>query len=444
MHDVSRAAGRTGLGAVMGSKNLRAVAVRGSGRVELADSELVGSVARWFRDNWPQFAQHLHDNGTLGGLAILNKLGGLPTRNFQQGEFEGAQRIAGETMTERLLVGRDTCFACPVYCKRRVKCEGRYAVDPVYGGPEYETVAALGSLCGIDDLEAIACANQLCNAYGLDTISAGVTIAWAMECFERGLLTEDDTGGLALRFGHAEAMLALLEQIAHRQGFGALLAEGALRASRAIGRGTERCVAHVKGQEMPMHDPRIKHGMDLGYAISPTGADHNHNVWDHAYAVENRWLDNMRSLGILHPIPLDDLGPEKLRLAYYHTDWNVLLNCVGLCAHLPYAKEQVRDLVRGMTGWKTTVFELVKAGERAMAMARAFNHREGLSAADDVLPPRFSEPFAAGPSAGAAVPMEKAQRALDMYRGMRGWDPYTGAPSAAKLHELGLGWLAEE
>lgn len=441
MHDVNRAAGRTGLGAVMGAKHLKAVAVRGTGRAEMADEGRVRTVARWLTAHWPEFAQRLHDHGTLGGLIILDRLGALPTCNFQQGTFAGAERITGETMTATILVDRDTCFACPVYCKRRVQVRGEHQADPVYGGPEYETAAALGSLCGIDDLEAIAYANQLCNAYGLDTISTGVTIAWAMECFERGLLTVDDTSGLPVRFGDPEAMLCLIEQIACRQAFGTLLAEGSGRASRALGRGSERYAMHVKDQEIPMHDPRIKFGMDIGYAVSPTGADHNHNVWDHVYTADNRYMQSIRSLGILHPLRTDELSPEKLRLAYYHTDWIVLLNCLGLCTHLPYSKEQVRDLVCGMTGWNATVFELMKAGERAMAMARAFNHRQGLSAEDDVAHWRLSEPLADGPSAGAKVPKDEARQAIYAYRAMRGWDNESGAPIPEKLDELGLSWV---
>jgi aldehyde:ferredoxin oxidoreductase len=425
----------------MGSKNLKAVAVRGTGRVEVADQALVRNVAYWLREHWPEFAQRLHDHGTLGGLILLDRLGALPTRNFQEGTFEGAQKITGETMTATILTGRDTCFACPVDCKRRVQVQGYYEVDEAYGGPEYETAAALGSLCGIEDLEAIAYGNQMCNAYGLDTISTGGTIAWAMECFERGLLTIDDTSGLQLRFGDASAMVALIEQIAHRQGFGALLAEGSRRASRQVGRGTERYAMQVKGQEIPFHDPRIKYGMDIGYAISPTGADHNHNVWDHVYTADNRYMQNVRSLGILSPLRTAELSPEKLRLAYYHTDWIILLNCLGLCTHLPYSKEYVRDLVRGVTGWNTTVFELMKAGERAMAMARAFNYRQGLRAADDVAHWRLSEPLKDGPSAGAKVPEDEAKRAIHAYRAMRGWDNGNGAPTPAKLDELGLSWV---
>ncbi len=447
MHDVNRAAGRTGLGAVMGSKNLKAVAVRGSGRVEVADRDKVREVARWLRDHFMELAytRGLNENGTDNILIVLDAMGGLPTRNFQQGSFEGAEEITGETMTDTILVGKDSCFACPIYCKRHVESKGRYAVSPVYGGPEYETAAALGSLCGIDDLEAIAYGNQLCNAYGLDTISTGAVIAWAMECSERGLLTKEDTGGLDLRFGDADGMLALIEQIAQRQGFGDVLAEGSLRAARQIGRGTERYAMQVKGQEMPLHEPRIKFGLDIGYAISPTGADHMHNIHDTSFVTDGVPLRNMYGLGILQPVPADDLGPEKVRLFKYRMSWRLLYNCLMLCMMTRdnYSVDHVCDLVQGVTGWNSTAFELVKVSERALAMARAFNYREGFAAKDDVAHWRFSSPFQSGPAKGARVPEEDIQQAIQLYYEMSGWDKETGAPTAATLHELGLTWVAE-
>ncbi len=441
--DINRAAGRTGMGAVMGAKGLKAVAVRGSAQPEIADQEKVRRVATWLRDHFREtWALGLHENGTDHGLIELNEAGGLPTRNFQEGSFEGASKITGQTMTETILVGRDTCYACPVTCKRKVQVTGRYQVSPTYGGPEYETVGALGSCCGIDDLEAVALGNQMCNAYGLDTISTGVTIAWAMECFERGLITQEDTGGLVLRFGDAQAMLTLIEQIAHRQGFGDLLAEGSLRAARKIGRGTERYAMQVKGQEVPMHEPRIKFALNLGYATSPTGADHMHNIHDDGYASEEG-IRGVQSLGILEPLPFNYLGPEKVRLASYHIDWQVLCNCLCLCMFMPYSREQVCDLVQGVTGWDCSLFELMKAGERAMAMARVFNYREGLTPQDDVAHWRFSTPFESGPKQGVMVPAEDIARAIELYYEMRCWDKRTGAPTAGKLYELGIGWVAE-
>ncbi|MCX7683100.1 MAG: aldehyde ferredoxin oxidoreductase family protein [Anaerolineae bacterium] len=440
--DVNRAAGRTGLGAVMGAKRLKAIAVRGSGRTEVADQDRVRQVAEWLRDHFKEtWALGLHENGTDHGLIELNDAGGLPTRNFQEGSFEGALKITGQTMTETILVGRDTCYACPITCKRKVQATGRYQVTPVYGGPEYESVAALGSCCGIDDLEAIAFGNQLCNTYGLDTISTGVTIAWAMECFERGLLTPADTGGLELRFGNTAAMLTLIEQIARRQGFGHLLAEGSLRAARQIGRDTERYAMQIKGQEIPMHEPRIKFALSLGYATSPTGADHMHNIHDDSYTSEEG-IEGIRSLGILEPLPFDYLGPEKVRLTKYHIDWQVLCNCLCQCMFMPYRREQVLDIVQGVSGWDCSLFELMKVGERAMAMARVFNYREGLTPQDDVAHWRFSTPFESGPKKGVLVPAGDIARAIELYYGMQSWDDQTGAPTAAKLHELGIGWVA--
>ena len=440
VHDISRAAGRTGLGAVMGAKNLKAIAVRGSGQVAVADRDKVVEMVKWLRDRkrwWAGF----QENGTNGFLLPISERGGLPTRNFQEGSFEGAEKITGARMTESMLVGRDTCFACPITCKRRVEVSDRYSVDPTYGGPEYETAAALGACCGVDDLQAILYGNQLCNAYGLDTISAGVTIAWAMECFERGLLTTADTDGLELRFGNAEALVTLIDQIAHRQGFGDLLAEGSLRAAQRIGRDTERYAMQVKGQEMPMHEPRTKFAHDVGYATSPTGADHMHNIHDTDYATE-RGVSGLERLGILEPLPVDYLGPEKMRMAKVHIDWQVFHNCLGLCMFMPYGQQEVLDIVQAVTGWNSSLFELMKVGERALAMARAFNVRQGLAPADDVAHWRFSTPFESGPKEGVHIPADEVADAIDLYCAMRGWDRETGAPTATTLHELGIGWVA--
>jgi aldehyde:ferredoxin oxidoreductase len=376
-------------------------------------------------------------------VLLKHEEGTLPTRNFQEGAFPGAEKISGQKMVETILVGRDTCPTCPITCKRKVEVKGRYEVDPVYGGPEYETAAAFGSCCDIDDLEAVVYANQLCNTYGLDTISTGVTIAWAMECFERGLLTEDDTGGLDLHFGNAQSMTSLVEQIAHRQGFGNLLAEGSLRAAKTIGNGTVQYAMQIKGQEIPLHDPRTKFGHSLGLATSPTGADHMHNMHDGSYASERGVQIIGQPLGILEPLPIDYLGPEKVRMAKYHNDWEAFWNCLGLCAFMPYNRERVRDIVQGVTGWNTSMFELIKVGERALAMARAFNAREGFTARDDVSHWRFSTPLQSGPLEGTQLPAEDFAKALDLYYEMRGWDKASGAPTRAKLYELGLGWVVE-
>jgi aldehyde:ferredoxin oxidoreductase len=266
-----------------------------------------------------------------------------------------------------------------------------------------------------------------------------------MECFERGLLTREDTGGAELHFGDAGVMLDLVEQVARRKGFGEVLAEGSWRAARQIGRGTERYAMHVKGQEMPLHEPRIKFGLDIGYATSPTGADHMHNIHDTSLVREGVPLRNMRGLGLLHPVPADDLGPEKVRLFKYRMSWRLLYNSLMLCMMTRdnYTVHHVCDLVQGVTGWNTTAFELMKVSERTLAMARAFNFREGFTAKDDVAHWRFSTPFESGPAKGVRVPDEDIQRAIHLYYEMSGWDEESGAPTAAKLHELGLTWVAE-
>ena len=240
VNDLTHFACRSGIGAVMGSKNLRAVAARGKGQVPLADPGKVRELARWMVENAPRLSAGLTDTGTAGGTVGLSVAGGLPTRNFQEGSFEGAEKISGQTMRDTILADRDTCYACPIRCKRVVKAESPHKVDPRLGGPEFETLGSLGSSLAIDDLVAVAKGNELCNAYGLDTISTGVSIAFAMECFEKGLITLEDTGGIEMRFGNAEAMLKSIELIKSREGFGDFLALGVREMAKRLGREAEK------------------------------------------------------------------------------------------------------------------------------------------------------------------------------------------------------------
>ncbi|MBM3190768.1 MAG: aldehyde ferredoxin oxidoreductase, partial [Chloroflexi bacterium] len=227
INDLRHSAGRTGMGAVMGSKNLKAVVARGRAAVPLANTDGVRELSRWMRDNWKEKAWGLHDTGTDGGLQDLSEFGALPTRNFQDGQFEGAAKITGATLRDTILKDREGCYACPVRCKRVVEVhDADYDIDPIYGGPEYETVASFGSNCGVDDLRAISKAHEICNAYSLDTISTGMMVSFAMECYEAGILTQKDTGGLDLRFGNGKAMVELTRMIGEREGLGDVLAEG--------------------------------------------------------------------------------------------------------------------------------------------------------------------------------------------------------------------------
>jgi len=442
MHDVSRAAGRGGLGAVMGAKKLRAVAVRGTGSIENANPDELVKIRDGFIRLREQHWQGLQRDGTGAGVGSLQERGLLPTRNFREGTFDGWEKITGERITEKYLVGRDTCHVCPVGCKRKVAVEGK--VDPAYGGPEYESLGAFGSLCGNDDLESILVANQLCNAYGIDVISAGATIAWLMESFEKGLVTAEDTGGIDVQFGDAEAIPQLVEAIARREGFGDTLAEGSWRAAQAIGRGTEAFAVHVKGQELPMHDGRSRFGLGFSYAVSATGADHIHSIHDEAMSVEAGMAMLQYSYGITHePIPQNDLSARKVRGAAYLNTHLMLFNSLGWCFFHNYSVPRTRDVVQAVTGWNIQAFELMKAGERAQTLARSFNVREGLTAADDVLPPRMAEPIRSTAIDGWRIDPEEFFRARSLYYGMMGWDEETGVPKAWKLHELGIGWVAD-
>lgn len=442
LNDLDAAAGRTGMGAVMGSKNLKAIACRGHQRLSLANPEAVSAIGHWIRDNTPVANKGMRDFGTARVVKILNDAGGLPTRNFQLGSIDGVDAITGQTMTDTILVKRRSCFACPVQCKREVKVDGPYTVDSRYGGPEYETIAALGSNCGITDLKAIAKGHEVTNAYGIDSISCGMAISFAMECFENGLLTLKDTGGIDLRFGNATAMLQMIELISRREGLGALLAQGVARAAKEIGHGAEEFALHIKGQELPMHEPRWKQGLGVGYAVSPTGADHCHNIHDPSYTSLTPLMEDLKALGVLEPLAVDDLSPAKIRILTYHSNWMHFLNsavcCFFVMVYGSVGFQRVSDLVSAVTGWNTSVFELIKVGERVTNLGRIYNLGNGFTAQDDVLPKRFFTPQASGPLQGVALDREAFHKALETYYEMMGWPG--GKPSPTKLGELGIDW----
>jgi aldehyde:ferredoxin oxidoreductase len=437
--DLTHFAGRCGNGAVMASKNLRAVAVRGSRTPEVSDPTKVKELVRYMATTGVEENKDFSQGGTPRIVLPLNAQGGLPTRNFRQGDFEDAAAIDGTKLGQSLLSGTHSCYACPLGCKRNVSAEAPYAIDPAYGGPEYETLGALGSCCGVADLAAICKGNELCAAYGLDTISTGVAIAFAMESYELGLLDRAAVGGLDLRFGNGAAMVEMIERIARREGLGELLGEGVARAAERIGGRAGELAMHVKGQEVPMHEPRLKHGLGLGYEVSPTGADHCHNIHDTLYAKSVRTL---MPLGILETVPADDLGPAKVRLFFYKVNWQHFLDSAVMCTFVSWSLPQMVEMVRAVTGWNTSLWELEKVGERVATLARLLNLRRGLGAATDRLPRRFFEPFKSGPLAGVAVREEALVQARRLYYAMAGWDE-EGRPTRAKLSELDLDWALE-
>ncbi len=449
MNGTKDAAGRTGLGAVMGSKKLKAIAVRGTQPVPTTNPAKIKELARWMSEGVRkgELAAWAHQYGTGQGLDEMVLTGNLPTRNFRDGNFVTAKQITAESILGAIGIGMEACWACAVRCKKVVRAESPYTIDPTYGGPEYETIAAVGSDCGIDDLHAISKASELCNAYSLDTIATGATIAFAMECFEAGLLTEKDTDGLRLTFGNAAVLAPLIEKIAHREGIGDLLAEGCWRAAQKIGQGAERFAMHVKGQELPMHEPRFKRALAIGYAVSPTGADHCHALHDSGLykTREDCTLssDEFNSWGVLNPIPLESLGAAKVRATYYHTNWKILDNCMGMCLFVPWTPQQKAEIIQATTGWNTTVFELMKVGERALTLARVYNVREGFTPDDDKLPDRFYGPTASGPLANGGVDREILHEAIQKYYAMMGWDAETGVPTQDRLDELDISWAAQ-
>ncbi len=446
-NDLIASAARTGLGAVMGSKNLKAVAVRGHKAPQMVDPAVVSTIGKWVRDNarTPGMFASAYI-GTGRDMTGGRNTGNLPTNNFRDGDFPNVEAISAQAIKDTgLAIRYDSCFACPLHCKKIVEVkEGPYTIDPAYGGPEYETLAAFGSHCGIGDLKAICKAHEICNAYSLDTISTGVAIAFGMECFENNILTREDTGGIKLTFGNTEAMLQVVELIGKREGIGALLGEGTRKAAERLGKGAERFAMHVKGIEIPMHEPRLKHGLGLTYSITAHGADHMESIQDTQYEKEGPQFDAIKTWGFLNPLPLKDLGPRKVALAHIGHLWRLYMDSLVMCMFVRLPEHQIAEAVRAITGWNTSTTEALKVGERAATIARAFNIREGLSHADDQLPPRFFQPATRGPLKETAIDPAAMDKAIHSFYRRMGWDAETGMPTAEKLEELEIDWVVEE
>ena len=434
--------GRGGLGAVMGAKRLKAIAVRGSKPPVAADKDGAKKQLVWFKGHYDRTKDRFHQLGSSSGVLALEAGGILPTRNFRDGSFEHAKAISGQTMRDTILTDRGTCYACAVACKREVEVK-ELGVTPKYGGPEYETLAASGSLCGVSDLDKLALINQLHAQYVLDSISTGAVTAFAMECYEHGILTRETTGGLDLTWGNADAVVELVHLIGRREGIGELLGEGVKRAAARLGKGAERFALHVKGQELPMHDPRGKKGLSLAYALSPTGADHMEAPHDPLYAGFHPQGHPMGVLGLIEPLDPLALDAKKVR-AFFKTQkvWSAY-NSVGMCDFVG-APLNVLDLqpmvdyVNAVTGWNMSLYELMKVGERNNTLARVFNVREGFTPEDDVLPQRLHEGIGNGALKGETIDPDEFFAARRTYYEMAGWDPQTGRPTAAKLAELGV------
>jgi aldehyde:ferredoxin oxidoreductase len=430
--DQGRAAGRSGMGAVMGSKRLKALVCRGTGSVPLADEEAFNQVARetldLLRDDVS--TQVLHQTGTAGSANVLSMLGNMPNRYFTLGEFQAVDNISGSTMAETIQVGTSGCFGCVVQCGREVEIpEGPYRLKDT-DGPEYETVAALGSLLLIDDLKAVSYLNYLCNRFGLDTISMGVTLGLAHHLFDEGILTKEDTGGIDLRWGDPGPVIQMIENTARREGFGNLLAEGSLALARRFG--VEELAAQVFGLEMPMHDPRASSGVTLSYLTSPRGACQNKSD---AY-----WLDmgrTLEDLGIGFTDRFEEEG--KASLMVRHQNWRSAGDALISCLLVYPPSESLVKMLTAATGWEFTIPDLLKAGERILNLKRVLNLRWGWDPGRERLPGLFLQPL---PDGGTNGYVPDVERLLADYYQARNWDRVTGRPTEEKLRELDLDELA--
>lgn len=446
VNDRSHYAGRGGLGAVMGSKLLKGIAVLAppgpKSPMQIFDKAAVTNVNKWQVQNM-QLVQTLHDLGTAHAVVPLSVLGGLPVRYFNAGSWPQAVDYSGEKMKETILAGRGTCASCAVRCKREVEATGRYPLDRKYGGPEYESLSALGNNCGIADLNALAYASERCAALGMDAISLGMSIAYVMEMRELGHLSPEFLGGVDLRYGDTAGMLAAVEAAARRSGvLGDLLAEGTQRIAERLGPAAQAEALTVKGQEVPLHEPRIKHVLGLGYAVSPTGADHMHNLHDTAMTSQNsrQWRD-MQEYKSLPTMETHGFSEEKLEAFYYMVNYKHALDSLVMCHFLAYPPKLQAELVRAVTGWADfDHHELLRVGVRAQTMSRMYNLREGLTATDDRLPAKFFKELA---DSRTGKPLDPAafEAARRSYYERMGWDRVTGVPTPSTLADLGIEWM---
>jgi len=439
-----RAVGRKGLGAVMGSKNLKAIAIRGTGKVQVADKEKLkaakGAFTKAMKEShvlYPAFAKI----GTPMVVDHTCATGIFPTKNYTEtGQYAPADKIGVDVQMTRN-VGKEHCYGCPVGCSQlKLAKTGSYA-GILSEGPEYETMYSYGGVTGVENMDAIIAADRLADELGLDTISSGVAIAFAMELYEKGILTKEDTGGLELNFGNDEAMVTILKQMAFREGIGDLLADGAKAAAEKIGKGSDKYAMHVKGLELPAYDVRGAKAHGLNYATAYTGADHNRG-----YAFQEIF-------GIPVPHEVDRFAVEgKGKLTKWNQDVRTATtDAPTMCAFLldmavaGIATQNTADLLEAVTGLVYTPDDIMQAGERINNLARAFNVREGFTRADDTLPERLlTEPLPGGASKGHFISKDELNQMLDEYYTERGWNIETGAPTSEKLEELGLGYVVDQ
>jgi aldehyde:ferredoxin oxidoreductase len=432
-HDFGRQAGRGGVGAVMGSKLLKAIAVRGTKSIPVADPKALLEVSRKMYaackssgafEVWWKY-------GTSGVNAWSNEVGSFPTMNFRSGRLEGYESLSGEVMREKIVVTDKACFGCPSPC-------GKWSHSRKYNirieGPEYETTALIGGNCALTDIEDIAYANWLCDELGIDTISTGNCIGFAMECFERGIITTEETDGLNLRWGDAEVVFTLIEKIAKREGIGDVLAEGVRYASQVWGKGSEEFAMHVKGMEISGYESRWAPAMMLSYCLCDVGGHHN-RAWAITYDLE---------------VGRDKITPDKAsKVIELQAIRPLIGDCFGACrlqwVELGLDLGFYAPILKAITGLERSWEDLLKISERIWNLTRIYWVREveGFGRKFDYPPPRWmEEPLPSGPGKGKFIPKEDIDKLLDWYYEQRGWDE-NGIPTKGKLEEMGLLELVE-
>jgi len=455
MTDFYRAAGRTGMGAVMGSKNLKAVAVRGTKGVEVADPERYMEVMdevlyQNTEGPWAEPAQSsLGTYGTPNLVAVINAIGRLPTKNHWTGYYEDAEKISGAVIRSKHRVARDSCFSCMIQCKYVSTVDSGLYAGTFSGGPEYESVFALGSNCLVNDIEAILHANMLCNLYGIDTISAGKCISFAMECYEHGILSEKEADGLDLRWGNGEALTALIHKIAHREGLGDLLAEGVRGASQRMGKGSEEFAMHIKGLEISGQDCRAHKSVGCTHATSVRGADHLRSL--SCIDEQGFYEAAAERFGVDKAEEICNLLSEKYKgyIVKDQEDLYAVVDSVLMCKYGTmwppmYYLDFIAKLLPPLTGMEEygSVKEVRLAAERICNLRRCFNVREGITRKDEDLPPRFKEePMPNGRAKGEVCNL---QPMLDEYYEARGWDEATALPFRDTLERVGLKEVADQ
>ena len=445
--DGSRAAGRSGAGAVLGSKNLYAIAVKGSGEIPIKDKKKFYQTIRKYAQKLLSNPDNIstRENGTVGGMGTCDEVGDWPTKNWRSNSWGKADKIY-EHFKEENLVKANGCYkGCILFCERIVEVkEGKWKT-PVHSGAEYESITAFTSFIFNEDTDAAVHATYLCNKYGLDTISTGATIAFAMECYENGILTKEDLEGLELTWGNMDAVIPLIHKIAKREGIGNLLADGVRAASLKLGDKTEEYAIHVKGLEGPAHDPRAGKSLALGYGVGNTGMNHIHPLETVAYDTHKMDL-GLISYGLTDPHKVDRFSEKgKGYQAKILHDFGVIPDIIGICKFYLYGgltPDDMADIISSL-GWEINGKELLEIGERVINLQRMFNVREGIRKKDDMIPERIKKV----PEFGKYKDMEEVkikdyETMLSEYYEARGWDE-EGVPKREKLEKLGLLWTLE-